>query len=118
MRRTVGLRRPTIRELPLAAGRYVLLLNSDTVVLDQAIAKTVAFADARPDAAVVGCRVLNADRTLQRTCSMYPSLPNLVLSSTYLYKILPRSRPPRPGAHDVVTMMALERWRWSPDVSC
>ncbi len=78
--------------IALAAGRYVLLLNSDTVVLDQAIAKTVAFADARPDAAVVGCRVLNADRTLQRTCSMYPSLPNLVLSSTYLYKVFPRSR--------------------------
>lgn len=78
--------------IALAAGRYVLLLNSDTVVLDQAIAKTVAFADARPDAAVVGCRVLNADHTLQRTCSMYPSLPNLVLSSTYLYKVFPRSR--------------------------
>jgi len=78
--------------IALATGRYVLLLNSDTVVLDQAIAKTVAFADAHPDAAVVGCRVLNADRTLQRTCSMYPSLPNLVLSSTYLYKAFPRSR--------------------------
>ncbi len=78
--------------IAIAKGRYVLLLNSDTIVLDQAIAKTVAFADARPDAAVVGCRVLNADRTLQRTCSMYPSLLNLILSSTYLYKAFPRSR--------------------------
>ncbi|HPC94153.1 MAG TPA: glycosyltransferase family 2 protein [Sedimentisphaerales bacterium] len=78
--------------IALAAGRYVLLLNSDTVVLDQAIAKTVAFADAHPDAAVVGCRVLNGDRTLQRTCSMYPSVLNLMLSSTYLYKAFPRSR--------------------------
>ncbi len=78
--------------IALAAGRYVLLLNSDTVVLDQAIARTVAFADAHPDAAVVGCRALNADRTLQRTCSMYPSLLNLMLSSTYLYKAFPRSR--------------------------
>ena len=48
----------------IAAGRYVLLLNSDTIVLDSAIEKTVAFTDNVPDAAVVGCRVLNPDRSL------------------------------------------------------
>lgn len=78
--------------IAVATGRYVLLLNSDTVVLDGAIAKTVAFADAHPDAAVVGCRALNADRTLQPTCSMYPSLFNMLLSSIYLYKAFPRNR--------------------------
>jgi len=78
--------------MAVATGRYILLLNSDTIVLDQAMAKTVAFAEARPDAAVVGCRVLNADRTLQPTCFMYPSLFNMLLSSTYLYKVRPRSR--------------------------
>lgn len=78
--------------IAIAQGRYVLLLNSDTIVLDGAIAKTVAFADAHPDAAVVGCRVLNADRTLQPTCFMFPSLLNMLLSSTYLYKLWPHSR--------------------------
>ncbi|MBW2214930.1 MAG: glycosyltransferase family 2 protein, partial [Deltaproteobacteria bacterium] len=52
--------------IEVARGRYVLLLNSDTLVLDGAIQKTVAFADQHPDAAVVGCKVLNRDRTLQR----------------------------------------------------
>ena len=75
-----------------ARGKYVLLLNSDTVVLDAAIEKTVAFAEAHPEAAVTGCRVLNEDRTLQQTCFMYPSLLNLILSSSYLYKLFPRSR--------------------------
>lgn len=78
--------------LAVAKGRYVLLLNSDTVVLDGAIAKTVSFADNNPEVAVVGCRVLNADRTLQPTCFMFPSLLNLILSSTYLYKLWPGSR--------------------------
>jgi hypothetical protein len=78
--------------IEIARGRYVLLLNSDTVVLDNAIAKTVQFADAHPEAAVVGCRVLNPDRTLQRNCFMYPSLLNAFLAATYLYKIFPRSR--------------------------
>ena len=75
-----------------AKGRYVLLLNSDTIVLDNAIGKAAAFAESHPEAAVVGCRVLNADRTLQRTCFMFPSILNMLLSSTYLYKLLPRSR--------------------------
>jgi len=78
--------------IEIAKGRYVLLLNSDTIVLDNAIAKTVRFADSHPDAAVVGCRVLNPDRTLQRTCFMYPSPLNMLLSAIYLYKIFPRSR--------------------------
>lgn len=78
--------------IEIARGRYVLLLNSDTLVLNNAIAKTVTFADAHPDAAVVGCRVLNPDRTLQRTCFMYPSLLNMFLGATYLYKLFPGSR--------------------------
>ncbi len=78
--------------IEVSRGRYVLLLNSDTVVLDNAIAKTVKFADEHPDAAVVGCRVLNPDRTLQRSCFMYPSILNMFLAATYLYKIFPRSR--------------------------
>ena len=78
--------------IDIAEGRYVLLLNSDTVVLDGAIQKIVAFADARPEAGVFGCRVLNSDRTLQPTCFMYPSLLNMFLSSTYLYKLFPRNR--------------------------
>ena len=78
--------------MAIAKGRYVLLLNSDTIILDNAIAKTLEFAKNRPDAAVVGCKVLNPDRTLQPTCFMFPSLLNMLLSTTYLYKMFPRSR--------------------------
>ena len=78
--------------IAVARGRYVLLLNSDTIVLEDVIAKTTAFADANPAAGVVGCRVLNPDRSLQPTCFMFPSVLNMFLSSTYLYKIFPKSR--------------------------
>ena len=78
--------------ITVAKGQFVLLLNSDTVILDNAVAKMVAFVDAHPEAAAVGCRVLNPDRTLQPTCFMFPSILNLFLSSLYLYKLFPRSR--------------------------
>jgi GT2 family glycosyltransferase len=75
-----------------ARGRYVLLLNSDTIVLDGAIQRTVGYADKHTDVAVVGCRVLNPDQTLQHSCFMFPSLLNWFLSASYLYKIFPSSR--------------------------
>jgi len=78
--------------IAIAKGRYILLLNSDTIVLENAIRKTVEFADSRPSAAVVGCRVLNPDRTVQQTCFMFPSVLNMLLSSTYLYKLFPKSK--------------------------
>jgi GT2 family glycosyltransferase len=55
--RNEGFIRANNEGIKIAKGRYVLLLNSDTIVLDNAIAKTVKFADEQPQAAVVGCRV-------------------------------------------------------------
>jgi GT2 family glycosyltransferase len=78
--------------MAIAKGRYVLLLNSDTIVLDNCIANIISFADTHPRAGVIGCRVLNSDCTLQSTCFMFPSVLNLLLSSSYLYKIFPKSR--------------------------
>jgi GT2 family glycosyltransferase len=75
-----------------ARGKYLLLLNSDTIILDDVIARSVEFADEHPDAAVVGCRVLNPDRTVQSSCFMFPSALNMFLSCTYLYRIFPKNR--------------------------
>jgi GT2 family glycosyltransferase len=76
----------------LAKGRYILLLNSDTVILDRAIEKTVFYADKHSDTAVTGCRVLNPNGTLQNSCFMFPSVLNWLLFSTYAYRLFPRSR--------------------------
>jgi GT2 family glycosyltransferase len=78
--------------IALARGRYILLLNSDTAILDGAIEKAVSFADAHLEAAVVGCRVLNPNMTLQPTCFMFPSILNMLLSCSYLYKLFPKSK--------------------------
>ncbi|MHC4749391.1 MAG: glycosyltransferase family 2 protein [Planctomycetota bacterium] len=76
----------------ISQARYVHLLNSDTIILDNAIAKMVKFADEHPEAAVVGCKVLNSDKTLQRDCFMWPSLLNMFLAAIYLNKIFPQNR--------------------------
>jgi GT2 family glycosyltransferase len=90
--RNLGFIKANNQAIRIARGRYVLLLNSDTIVLDNAIARTVAFADRNPGAAVVGCKVLNPDKSLQRSCFMHGSLLNLFLAATYLARLFPKSQ--------------------------
>jgi GT2 family glycosyltransferase len=58
----------------IARGRYLLLLNSDTIVLPGAIDKLVKFMDDREDVAAVGPMLLNEDGTLQRSWFNFPSI--------------------------------------------
>lgn len=56
-----------------ARGRYVLLLNPDTVALPGSIDELVAFADARAAIGVVAPRLLNTDATDQGTARAFPT---------------------------------------------
>ncbi len=78
--------------IAIARGRYVLLLNSDTIVMDNAIAKTIEFADNHPEAAVVGCQVRENQKKVQMTCFRYPSIVNLFLSAFGLAKLFKYNR--------------------------
>lgn len=73
--------------LRIATGRHVLLLNSDTLVHDGVIDASIGYMDEYPDIGVMGCRVLNADGTVQTTCSRFPTLVNLILLTTGLFKV-------------------------------
>ncbi len=70
--------------IEIARGRYVLLLNSDTLVGESAIAKTVSYADKNPEAAVVGCQVWKDLDTIQMTCFRFTNLFNLMLAESGL----------------------------------
>jgi GT2 family glycosyltransferase len=70
-----------------ATGKYILLLNSDTLVHGDVLANAVDYMEAHPDVAVLGCRVLNADGSLQPSCGTFPGLLNLVVLSSGLWKL-------------------------------
>lgn len=73
--------------LRVATGRHLLLLNSDTLVHTGVIDGSVDYMDRNPGVGVMGCRVLNADGTVQITCSQFPTLANLVFLTTGLFKV-------------------------------
>jgi GT2 family glycosyltransferase len=57
-----------------SSGRYVLLLNPDTVVLPEALDKLIDFMDRYPLAGAAGSRLFSADGSLQTSCYPYPTL--------------------------------------------
>ena len=57
-------------------GKYILLLNPDTKVHASALATLTSFLDDHPAAGAVGARLLNADGSLQHSCSPAPTLFN------------------------------------------
>ena len=76
----------------VASGRWFLLLNSDAWLEPGALDALVEFADAHPDAAVVGPRLLNPDRTLQRSVRGFPTVWRIATEYLFLRKLAPRSR--------------------------
>lgn len=92
--RNMGFAAANNQALRIARGRHMLLLNSDTLVHPGVIDGSVDYMDANPQVGVMGCKVLNADGTVQTTCSQFPSLTNLVLLTTGLFKVpgLPAAR--------------------------
>jgi len=73
-------------------GNFILLLNNDTIVLENAIEKTLFAAESNSKAAVMGCKVLNRDRTPQSSCFMFPSILNLIIAAAHLDTIFPKNK--------------------------
>lgn len=51
-----------------AAGRYLLLLNPDTRIIDDTLSQMVEFLDHHPEVGATGCRILDGDGRLDPRC--------------------------------------------------
>lgn len=64
----------------MAEGRYTLLLNNDTVILQNSLRKCVEYLDQNPNIGVVGCRVEFPDRSFQTSCYRFNEPTELIWS--------------------------------------
>ncbi len=74
-----------------AIGRYVLLLNSDTVVPAGAPESLIAFGEAHPQAGIVGAKLLNPDGSFQAGPNQFPTLASVMLESWGIIQRLTRN---------------------------
>ncbi len=67
-KKNVGFGVANNQALQQASGKYLLMINPDTIVREDTFAKMINFFDSNPDAGIAGCKVLNPDGTLQLAC--------------------------------------------------
>ena len=89
-KRNEGFARANNKAIRRAKGRYILLLNSDTVVLRQALDKMVEFMSKHRGAGVLGCKLINKDGSLQFSAAWFSIMAMAVLGSDIVPKALGR----------------------------
>ncbi|MCH7619406.1 MAG: glycosyltransferase [Candidatus Marinimicrobia bacterium] len=89
----VGFSRANNAAIRRAKGDHILLLNPDTVVQEDTFDILSDFLETHPEAGAVGCKVLNADGSLQLACRRAtPTLPVVLPKILGLSAIFPKSR--------------------------
>jgi GT2 family glycosyltransferase len=90
--RNEGFAKANNRGFKIAKGRYILMLNPDTVILDKAIDKLVRFMDTHPKAGACGPKNFYPDLSLQHNCHHFPSLVMTFFECLQLRRFFPKKR--------------------------
>lgn len=87
----LGFARANNQGLLETTGRYVLLLNPDTVILPGALQILLDFMEDRSNVGAIGPMVLNPNLTLQSSCNPMPTLWREFWRLTHLDSVLAQS---------------------------
>ena len=71
-----------------ASGEYVMLLNPDAELKIDSASKMLEFAEAHPEAGVVGPKLLNTDGSLQKNGQKFPTLARELLHVFRLNRLM------------------------------
>jgi GT2 family glycosyltransferase len=75
--KNVGFSKANNQGIKVARGNYVLLLNSDTIILHSAISQTLTWLASNPKASMCTAQLLNPNRTIQASGGFFPNLSNV-----------------------------------------
>lgn len=70
-----------------SSGEYVLILNTDIVIMDNSIDKLLEFMESHPEVALVGPKLKNPDGSIQMSCLRFPHLFTPFYRRTSLSKL-------------------------------
>jgi len=88
-----GFARANNQAVRRSRGRYLLLLNPDTILRAKALERMVQFMDKYPRAGAVGAKLLDPEGTIQLSCRSFPSYRTAVFNRySLLTKLLPGNK--------------------------
>ena len=89
----VGFGKANNQALEIARGKFILLINPDAVVSEDTFDKMISFFNENPDAGLAGCKILNADGSLQLACRRsFPGPWTSLTKVTGLSNLFPNSK--------------------------
>jgi GT2 family glycosyltransferase len=91
--KNLGFARATNEALQCAAGRYLLLLNTDVVLREDTVVVLLEFMEKTPQAGIVGAQLLNPDGTRQNSFDNFPTLLSEGLNKSVLRMLFPKRFP-------------------------
>jgi GT2 family glycosyltransferase len=86
--------------MSVMTGRYALLLNSDTVLTENAVYELFSFMENHPDAAMACGQLLNADGSKQNSIASFPTLLTLLANTPLLECLFPKRYPSKRYHYD------------------
>lgn len=79
--------------LRVMQGKYALLLNTDAIVTEGAIARLFQYMESHGDVAMACGQLLNADGSKQNSIANFPTLLTLLANETLLRILMPKKFP-------------------------
>ena len=97
----VGLGKASNQGIIATQGRYILLLNNDTIVNGKSFDDMIECLDTNPKAGAVGGKLMNPDGTIQAGYNYFSSLYQEFLVATQLGELIRRGYPAVMDANEV-----------------
>ena len=89
-----GFARGNNQGMEIARGEFIILLNNDTVLKNDALDRMVGFLEAQPRAGALACKLFDADGvTVQKNCRSFPTpLGTMFGRASLLTRFFPNNR--------------------------
>ena len=91
--RNLGFARAVNKGIVASRGDMILLLNSDTLLIDDCLTPMVSFLTSRMDAGLCGVQLIFQDNKLQNSVDIIPNLFTQILNKSFLKIAFPKTYP-------------------------
>src|SRR3989344_18475 len=83
-KKNIGFGRANNQGIKIAKGKYLLLLNSDTYLVENSLKKLFDVAESTQNLGVLAPQLLNENRTIQQSAGFFPNLPQIFFWMSFL----------------------------------